>query len=82
MYYRTYITHTFFGYLFDLHNANVCRMFKILEPMVAKTIHIKKDRTLRQVKVSSILADVTEVPIQRPKKKRCEKYSGILSKPS
>ena len=76
MYYRTYVTHTFLGYLFNLHNANVCRMFKILEPMVAKTIHIKKDRTLTQEKVLSILADVTEVPTQIPKKKQCEKYSG------
>ena len=36
MYYRTYVTHTFLDYLFNLHNANACRMFKILEPMIAK----------------------------------------------
>ena len=70
MYYRTYITHTFLGYLFNVHNANVCRMFKVLEPMVAKVIHIKKDRTLTQDKVMAILADVTEVSTQRPKKKQ------------
>ena len=76
MYYRTYITHTFLGYLFNVHNANVCRMFKVLEPMVAKTIHIKKDRILTQDKVMAILADVTEVSTQRPKKKQKDKYSG------
>lgn len=76
MYYRTYITHTFLGYLFNLHNANVCRLFKVLEPMVAKSISIKKDRTLTQDKVLSILADVTEISTQRPKKKQKEKYSG------
>ena len=76
MYYRTYVTHTFLGYLFNLHNANVCRMFKILEPMVAKTIHIQKDGTLTQEKVLSILSAVTEVPTQRPKKKQKDKYSG------
>ena len=70
MYYRTYITHTFLGYLFNVHNANVCRMFKVLESMVAKVIHIKKDRTLTQDKVMAILADVTEVSTQRPKKKK------------
>ncbi len=25
IYYRTYITHPFLGYLFNLHNANVCK---------------------------------------------------------
>lgn len=36
MYYRTYITHEFIGYLFGLHNSNVCRLFKRLEPLMAK----------------------------------------------
>jgi hypothetical protein len=76
MYYRTYITHTFLGYLFGVHNANVCRMFKVIESMVAKVIHIKKDRTLTQDKVMAILTDVTEIATQRPKKKQKDKYSG------
>lgn len=76
MYYRTYITHTFLGYLFGLHNANICRMFKVLEPMIAQTIKITKDRTLTKDKVLAILADATEVPTQRPSKKQKEKYSG------
>jgi hypothetical protein len=76
MYYRTYITHTFLGYLFGVHNANVCRLFKVIEPMVAKVIHIKKDRTLTQDKVMAILVDVTEISTQRPKKKQKSKYSG------
>ena len=24
IYYRTYITHTFLGYLFNVHNSNIC----------------------------------------------------------
>jgi transposase len=76
MYYRTYVTHTFLGYLFNVDNSNVCRMLKVLEPMVAKVIHIKKDRTLTQDKVTAILADVTEMNTQRPKKKQKDKYSG------
>jgi Helix-turn-helix of DDE superfamily endonuclease len=27
IYYRTYITHTFIGYLFNLHNSNICMSF-------------------------------------------------------
>jgi hypothetical protein len=26
MYYRTYISHVFSGYLFNLHNSNICRL--------------------------------------------------------
>jgi len=28
VYYRTYITHVFLGYLFKLHNSNICRLIK------------------------------------------------------
>lgn len=78
LYYRTYITHEFIGYLFGLHNANICRLFKKLEPLVARKVAIKKDRSLTQDEVIKILADVTEQPIQRPhkKSKRKQNYSG------
>ncbi|NIS10189.1 MAG: transposase [Candidatus Dadabacteria bacterium] len=78
MYYRTYMTHEFLGYLFNLHNSNISRLFKRLEPLVARRISIKKDRSLTQEAVTKLLADVTEQPIQRPKrkKKRKQTYSG------
>jgi len=78
IYYRTYITHEFLGYLFGLHNTNICRLFKKLEPIVAKKLAIKKDRTLTQEAIIKLLADVTETPIQRPRKKNKNKqtYSG------
>lgn len=78
IYYRTYITHEFIGYLVGLHNANICRLFKRLEPLVAKKITIKKDRSLTQEEIIKIIADVTEQPTQRPKKKSKQKkhYSG------
>jgi hypothetical protein len=76
IYYRTYITHTFLGYLFDCHNSNVCRLFKIIEPLVARKVSIKKDRTLTADKVMAILADVTEIPTQRPQTKQKKVYSG------
>lgn len=78
MYYRTYMTHEFLGYLFNLHNSNISRLFKRLEPLVAQRISIKKDRSLTQEAVTKLLADVTEQPIQRPKRKKKSKqtYSG------
>lgn len=76
IYYRTYITHTFLGYLFNLHNSNICRLLKKIEPLLAKKISITKDRSLTADKVLKILADVTEQPTQRPSKKQKRSYSG------
>jgi len=78
IYYRTYVTHEFIGYLFDIHNANISRLFKKLEPLLAKKVSIKKDRSLTSDKVMKLLADVTEQPTQRPKKssKKRQSYSG------
>ena len=76
LYYRTYMTHTLMGYLFNLHNANICRLIKKIEPMLAKKISIKKDRSLPAEKVLKLIADVTETPNERPTKKQKESYSG------
>ena len=78
MYYRSYATHEFLGYFVGLDNSNVCRLFRVLEPLVASKIHIEKDRTLTEDKILDILLDVTEQPIQRPKNKQAKKqyYSG------
>lgn len=78
IYYRTYITHEFVGYLFNLDRANICRLFQKLEPMMAKKFTIKKDRSLTPEAIIKLLADVTEQPIQRPKKskRRKQTYSG------
>lgn len=76
IYYRTYITHTFLGYLFQLHNSNICRLLKKMEPLLAKKVTITKDRSLTADKVLKILADVSEQPTQRPSKKQKKSYSG------
>jgi hypothetical protein len=78
IYYRTYITHEFLGHLCGLHNSNICRLFKKLEPLLGKRLAIKKDRTLTPDVILKLLVDVTEQPIQRPKKagKRKQTYSG------
>ena len=78
IYYRTYITHEFLGHLCGLHNSNICRLFKKLEPLLGKRLAIKKDRTLTPEVVLKLLVDVTEQPIQRPQKagKRKQTYSG------
>lgn len=52
IYYRTYVSHEFLGYFVGLDNSNICRLFKRLEPLIARKISIKKDRTLTEDKVS------------------------------
>lgn len=78
IYYRTYVTHEFIGYFVGLDDSNISRLFSRLEPLVARKIHIKKDRTLTEDKVRELLLDVTEQPTQRPKQKKARKthYSG------
>ena len=78
VYYRCYVTHEFIGYFVDLDNANICRLFSRIEPLLAGKVNIKKDRTLTQEALSILLTDVTEQPIHRPKNKKARKsyYSG------
>lgn len=78
IYYRAYVTHEFLGYFVGLDDSNICRLFKVLEPVVVDHVHIKKDRTLTEDAVSSLLVDATEQPIQRPVNRKARKhyYSG------
>ena len=76
LYYRTYISHVFLGYLFNLHNANICRLLRKMEPLLANRISIQKDRSLTADKVMKILVDVSEQSTQRPSKRQKQSYSG------
>ncbi|MDR0631723.1 MAG: transposase family protein [Holosporaceae bacterium] len=46
IYYRFYVPHEFLGYLFNLDNSNICRHLQKVEPLFAKNLGIKKDRSL------------------------------------
>ena len=59
VYYRCYVTHEFIGYFVDLDNANICRLFSRIEPLLAGKVNIKKDRTLTEEALSILLTDVT-----------------------
>jgi len=68
IYYRTYITYEFLGYLFGVDETTVMRGIKKLEPMLAKAVAIKKDRTLSADDLTVVIVDATEQAINRPKK--------------
>ena len=65
-----------YSYLFNLHNSNICRILKKIEPILARRITIKKDRNLTPERVLKLLADVSEQETQRPCKKQKQSYSG------
>jgi hypothetical protein len=76
MYYRTYVTYEFLGFLFGLDVSNIWRAIKKIEPMVIKVVAIKKDRTLTSDELMNLIVDVTEQPINRPKNRQRKFYSG------
>ena len=80
IYYRCYISHFLLGMYFNLDASNVCRHLKRLEPLIARAIHIKKDRTLSYEELDTILIDATEIQTQRPTKHQRKFYSGKKKK--
>ena len=75
LYYRTYTSQMQIGFMFGIDEANVCRIIKKLEPILAKIVAISKNRELKKEDVD-ILIDVTEQKIERPEKNQKEYYSG------
>ncbi len=76
LYYRTYTTQEFVGFLFGLDDSRVCRLIRTLEPLLAKVMALSKTRHLSQEEVESLIVDATEQAIERPKKGQKRFYSG------
>ena len=76
IYYRTYTTQLFVGFLFQVDAATVCRTIKRLEPLLARVMKIKKEWKMSQKEVHTLIVDCTEQPIRRPKKRQKDFYSG------
>lgn len=76
LYYRSYITQAFVGYLFNLDDSRVCRIIQKLELILAQEIAITKAKYLSQKEVEELIFDATEQPIERPQKNQEDYYSG------
>lgn len=76
LYYRTYSTCFFLSFWFRVDISTISRSIKRLEPILAKIVAIKKNRTLKQEELETILIDCTEQPIERPQRKQKKYYSG------
>jgi DDE superfamily endonuclease/Helix-turn-helix of DDE superfamily endonuclease len=76
LYYRTYATQMFVGFLFGIDDSRVCRNIQKLEPILARVMAIQKTKHLSQEEVAELIIDATEQPIERPKKGQKAFYSG------
>ncbi len=59
LYYRSYITQIFIGFLFGIDDSRVCRSIKRLEPILARVMAITKTRHLSQEEIEEIIIDAT-----------------------
>ena len=62
LYYRSYITQEFIGYLFGIDDSRVCRIIQKLEPILASVMAISKCKTLSRQEVEELIIDATEQP--------------------
>lgn len=76
LYYRSYVTQLFVGYLFGIDDSRVCRIIQTLEPLLAKEMALTKTKHLSQEEVETLIIDATEQPIERPQQNQKRYYSG------
>src|SRR3954469_20048264 len=77
VYYRTYVPHTFLGFLFGLDDSNVSRSNRRLEPLLAGVFRIpERKAALTREDVQELFFDSTERPTARPVRGQKRFYSG------
>lgn len=81
LYYRTYVTYAFLGFLCRIDEGSPGRMFKPLEPLLAGIFRIPERRIeVSTDEIKSAFFDATEQQINRPQKKQQQWYSGKKKK--
>jgi hypothetical protein len=77
IYYRTYTTHAFLGFLFGIDDSAVCRNINPLQPLLAGIFRIPERRIkLDPEEMRELFFDATERPTRRPKEGQRAFYSG------
>ena len=77
IYYRTYVPHTFLGFLFGLDDSNVSRSNRRTEPLLAGIFRIPERKIeLSQEEIRELFFDSTERPTARPVRGQKRFYSG------
>jgi hypothetical protein len=77
IYYRTYISHAFLGFLFGLDDSAVGRNINPLQPLLAGIFRIPERRVeLAEDEIRELFFDATERPTRRPARGQREFDSG------
>jgi len=77
VYYRTYVPHTFLGFLFGIDDSNVSRSNRRLEPLLAGIFRIPERKVeLTAEEIKELFFDSTERPTARPVRGQKRYYSG------
>ena len=77
IYYRTYTTHAFLGFLFGVDDSAVGRNINPLQPLLAGIFRIPERRIrLDPEEIQELFFDATERPTRRPGKGQRAYYSG------
>src|SRR5215203_1562889 len=77
MYYRTYTTHAFLGFLFGVDDSSVGRNINPLQPLLAGIFRIPERKVeLDPGDLRELFFDATERPIPRPTRGQKRFYSG------
>jgi hypothetical protein len=77
IYYRTYVTHAFLGFLFGLDDSAVGRNINPLQPLLAGIFRIPERRVeLAEDEIRELFFDATERPTRRPERGQRQFYSG------
>ena len=77
IYYRTYVTHAFLGFLFSIDDSAVGRNINPLQPLLAGIFRIPERRVkLDPEDIRELFFDATERPTRRPEAGQREYYSG------
>jgi hypothetical protein len=77
IYYRTYTTHAFLGFLFGIDDSAVGRTINPLQPLLAGIFRIPERRVeLEPEDLQELFFDATERPIPRPTRGQKRFYSG------
>ncbi|AMV26075.1 hypothetical protein VT84_16880 [Gemmata sp. SH-PL17] len=77
MYYRTYTTHAFLGFLFGIDDRSVCRNINPLQPLLAGIFRIPERRIEREPdEIRELFFDATERAIPRPTRRQKRFDSG------
>lgn len=90
IYYRHYLSQSFLGLIFNMHNSNVSRRIRYIEPQLAKIFRMPSRKVdtelteeqveLTEEQVVEYFIDATEQQINRPKRNQKHYYSGKKKK--